>query len=457
MSSFANVSRRQRMVSRMALHLPRHLPRRTVRLRLSLLYGCLFVASGAVMLIITNLLVRHASGNFLFVTGSSSDGSSTAAVLAGGGSGSVTAIPSPAGANDPAQLRAQAQQQAKQLVDEALHQHAAELHQLLIQSLIALAIMSVLSIGLGWLVAGRALRPLRTITAAARDISSSNLHARLALSGPDDELKELGDTFDALIARLERSFQSQRQFVANASHELRTPLTLQHALLEAALLDPDATLQGWRATGERALAASQEQERLIAALLTLARSERGLTQHEPLDLSLLSASVLATRQADANNHDVQVLARLDPAPTVGDPELAERLIANLIDNAMRHNVAGGRVEVVTDASDGRAVLSVRNTGPIIAPSEIDRLFEPFQRAGGERTSYDGGLGLGLSIVQSIATAHDATITARARAAGGLDVAVSFPVAVATAVRAPAPLAIHAGNVGAASSEHGEHG
>jgi signal transduction histidine kinase len=438
-------------------HVASHLPRRTVRLRLSVLYGCLFVASGAVMLIITNLLVRHATGNFLFVTGTDSDGSSTAAVLAGGGSGSVTAIPSPVGPTGPAQLRAQAQLQAKQLVDAALHQHAAELHQLLIQSLIALAVMSVISIVLGWIVAGRALRPLRTITAAARDISSNNLHERLALAGPEDELKELGDTFDALIARLERSFQSQRQFVANASHELRTPLTLQHALLEAALLDPNATLQGWRATGERALAASQEQERLIAALLTLARSERGLTQHEPFDLSLLSASVLAARQVDANQRDVQVLARLDAAPTAGDPELAERLIANLIDNALRHNDAGGRVEVVTEANAGRAVLSVRNTGPILASSELDRLFEPFQRAGGERVSYDGGLGLGLSIVQSIATAHDATISARARSAGGLDFVVSFPIAPAAVVRGPVPLAIHAGNVGAASSEHGEHG
>lgn len=317
-------------------HIASHLPRRTVRLRLSLLYGCLFVASGAVMLTVTNLLVRRATGSFLFLAGGS-DGSSTAAVIAGSGSGAISAVPSPAlssvGPPDVATLRAQAQQQAEQLIAEARHQHAVEVHQLLVQSLIALAIMSVLSIGLGWLVAGRALRPLRTITAAARDISSSSLHERLALSGPDDELKELGDTFDALIARLERSFQSQRQFVANASHELRTPLTLQHALLEAALLDPRQTLQGWRATGERALAASQEQERLIAALLTLARSERGLGHREPFDLSLLTASVLGGRQTEANQRGLQVSASLDPAPTIGDPELAERLVANLIDNA----------------------------------------------------------------------------------------------------------------------------
>ncbi|HEY0869795.1 MAG TPA: HAMP domain-containing sensor histidine kinase [Acidothermaceae bacterium] len=411
------------------------LPRRTVRLRLTLWYGCLFVLSGAVMLVITNLLVRHATGNFLFVTGTGSDGSSTAAVLAGGGSGTVTAIPSPVGPNDPTQLRAQAQQQAKQLVDEALHQHTAELHQLLIQSLIALAVMSVISIVLGWIVAGRALRPLRTITAAARDISSNNLHERLALAGPEDELKELGDTFDALIARLERSFRSQRQFVANASHELRTPLTLQHALLESALLDPDKTLPGWRVTGERALKASKEQERLIGALLTLARSERGLSHHEPFDLSIVTTAILSGREADANQRGVHVSARLDPAPTTGDLELAERLVANIIDNALRHNVVDGRVEVVTESSNGHAVISVRNTGPSIPPSEIDRLFEPFQRADGERTSYDGGLGLGLSIVQSIATAHDASIRVSAQVTGGLDVVVQFPLAISQAALA----------------------
>jgi signal transduction histidine kinase len=404
--------------------IPLHLPRRTVRRRLTVLYGGVFVVSGAALLAITNLLVRRTTGNFLFIQ-SSSAGGSTTGIIAGSGSGpgTVSAVPGPIGGGP-----ASAQQQAAQLVAQMRHQHAIEMHQLLIQSFIALAIMSVLSIGLGWVVAGRALRPLRTITAAARDVSSSNLHERLALSGPDDELKELGDTFDALIARLERSFQSQRQFVANASHELRTPLTLQHALLEAALLDPKPTLPGWRATGERALAASQEQERLIAALLTLARSERGLSHHEPFDLALLTAAVLSGRQADANQRGLHVSGRLDPAPTMGDPELAERLVANLIDNALRHNIPDGHVEVVTEAINGHAVFSVRNTGPLLAPAGIDRLFEPFQRADVDRTSYDGGVGLGLSIVQAIATAHDADIIARALPAGGLDVIVRFPIA-----------------------------
>jgi signal transduction histidine kinase len=401
---------------------PLHLPRRTVRRRLTVLYGGVFVVSGAVLLAITNLLVRHTTGNFLFIQ-SSSAGGSTTGIIAGSGSGpgTLSAVPGPAGGGP-----ADAQQQAAHLIAQMRHQHGIEMHQLLIQSFIALAIMSVISIGLGWLVAGRALRPLRTITAAARDISSSNLHERLALSGPSDELKELGDTFDALIARLERSFQSQRQFVANASHELRTPLTLQHALLEAALLDPNATLKAWRTAGERALAASQEQERLIAALLTLARSERGLNREEPFDLAFLAASVLGGRQAEAANRGLHVSARLDPAPTVGDPELAERLIANLIDNALRHNTVDGRVEVVTEFIDGRALLSVRNTGPLLAPAEIGRLFEPFQRADVDRTSHDGGLGLGLSIAQAIVTAHNAAITALARPGGGLDVVVRFP-------------------------------
>jgi signal transduction histidine kinase len=397
------------------------LPRRTVRLRLSLMYGALFVASGAVLLVITNLLVRHATGNFLFVQSTGSDGS-TAGVISGNGPKGLPNAPTLIGG-----APSQAAQQVQQLVAQANRQHASDAHQLLVQSLIALAIMAVVSVGLGWLVAGRALRPLRTITTAARNISASNLHQRLALAGPNDELKELGDTFDALIARLDRSFQSQRQFVANASHELRTPLTLQHALLEAALLDPDQSLQGWRAAGSRALAANQEQERLIAALLTLARSERGLSHREPFDLSVVTTAVLAGREADFAQRGLHLSASLSAAPITGDPALAERLVANLIDNASRHNVSGGRVEVTTSVHGGDAVLSVRNTGPILAPSGVDRLFEPFQRADVIRTGHDGGLGLGLSIVQAIATAHDGSVTAQAQPTGGLDVVTRFPL------------------------------
>lgn len=412
------MSRWHGLVARMASRMPR----RTVRLRLSLLYGGFFVASGAVLLIITNLLVRHETGNFVYVQSIGSDGNPKS-IIAGVGKGSP---PTSALGAVPA-FPGQAQQQGQQLLAQAHHQHANEVHQLLVQSLIALAIMAVVSIGLGWIVAGRALRPLRTITAAARSISASNLHQRLALAGPDDELKELGNTFDALLARLDRSFQSQRQFVANASHELRTPLTLQHALLEAALLNPNATLQTWQATGKRALAASQEQERLIAALLTLARSEGGLSQREELDLSALATTVLNERHADAYTRGLHVSARLDHAPILGDPELAERLVANLIDNALRHNVADGRVEVATETSDDHALLSVRNTGPILPSSDIGRLFEPFQRADVDRTSHGSGLGLGLSIVQAIAAAHDAAIATRARPEGGLEVVVRFPV------------------------------
>jgi len=397
-----------------------HLPRRTVRLRLTLLYGGLFIASGAVLLTITNFFVRQAT-NFVFVQ--SSDGSTAAGIVAGSGKLPVPAEP-PQGAGNPG---FNSPQQAQQVLNQVSDRHLLAMHELLIESLVTLAIMSLISIWLGWLVAGRALRPLRTVTAAAREISSSNLHERLALSGPDDELKELGDTFDALIARLERSFQSQRQFVANASHELRTPLTLQHALLEAALLDPNATLQGWRTTGERALAASQEQERLIAALLTLARSDRGLSRRKPFDLSVLATAVMSGRRTDADERGLRVSARLDPAATVGDAELAERLVANLIDNAIRHNVADGRVEVVTETSGDHAVISVRNTGPVLDPAQVDRLFEPFQRADVDRTSRDGGLGLGLSIVQAIAIAHDAAISTQALADGGLDIAVRFPL------------------------------
>lgn len=407
-----------------------HFPRRTVRLRLTLLYGGMFVASGAVLLAVTNLLVRRAT-NFVFVQ--SSDGSGTTGIITGStGAGAIPAPP-PQGVGNPG---FSSQHEAQQVLTQVSQRHSVAMHTLLVQSLVTLAIMSLISIWLGWLVAGRALRPLRLMTATAREISSSNLHERLALSGPDDELKELGDTFDALIARLERSFESQRQFVANASHELRTPLTLQHALLEAALLDPNATLQGWRSTGERALAASQEQERLIAALLTLARGDRGLSRREPFDLSVVTALVLSGRQADFDERGLRLAANLEVAPSMGDPMLAERLVANLIDNALRHNVADGRADVVTDVRNGHAVFSVRNSGPLVQASEVDRLFEPFQRADGERTSHDRGLGLGLSIVQAIATAHGATITAQPLPAGGLSVVVRFPLAATRPGRKP---------------------
>ena len=398
-----------------------HLPRRTVRLRLTLVYGAMFLACGIALLAVTYVLVAHATdtgvyrnGNTIFVVGQQGSGPtpststpSTQTNTEGTGSPTVPQV-SPA--------------LAKKLANR---QHADLLHQLLLQSGIALAIMTVVSIGLGWLVAGRVLRPLRTITAAVRGISETNLHQRLVLTGPDDELTELGDTFDGLLARLDASFHAQRSFIANASHELRTPLARQRTIGQVALADPEASTESLRAAHERVLAAGAQQERIIESLLTLARGQAGLHRHDGFDLAGLAKQVLAARSAEAAARDIDLRTTLCPAPTGGDPRLVERLIANLVDNGLRHNHPNGRLDVRTETHDGHALLTVTNTGPDIPPDAVERLFQPFRRLDPDRTG--DGLGLGLSIVQAIADAHAATIAAQACSHGGLTVEISFPL------------------------------
>jgi len=291
---------------------------------------------------------------------------------------------------------------------------------------IALAVMVLLALAGGWLIAGRLLRPLRTITATARDISASNLNRRLGLDGRDDEFAELGETLDDLFGRLEASFESQRHFVANASHELRTPLTAERALLQVALADPDATAQALRSACEQVLALGDQQERLIDALLTLATSEGGIEQWEPFDLAAVAWHMVTIRREEAGRRGIHVETRLAEAPTAGDPRLAESLVANLLDNAIRHNTSGGRAEISTAAAGGQATIRVRNTGVVIPPERLGRLFQPFGRADGERIRHTGGHGLGLAIVQAIARAHGATLTPQAQPEGGLDVEVTFP-------------------------------
>jgi signal transduction histidine kinase len=285
---------------------------------------------------------------------------------------------------------------------------------------VGLAAMVVVSIVAGWLVAGRFLRPLRTITATARDISASNLHRRLGLGGTrrGDEFTRLADTLNDLFARLQAAFESQQRFVANAAHELRTPLTAERTLLQVALADPDAGVESLRAACQEVLLLGRAQERLIDALLTLATSERGVERREPVDLADLARDVLDSRADDA----VRVDTALAPAPTAGDMRLLEILVANLIDNAARHNVPGGRVEVTTGEPTR---LTVTNTGPVVPPDQIERLFEPFQRLGAQRVGHPDGHGLGLAIVRAIATAHGAHVTADANPGGGLTVTVNF--------------------------------
>ena len=409
-----------------------HLPRRTIRLRLTLLYGGLFLLSGAALLAITYLLVVNVTSGCI-----ASNQKGVGAVFCrdrqtGAASGymtggiwrkavhakaaTTTTHGPPRGAPNPTQLEAQAQRQ-----------HSNTLHQLLIQSAIALALMSLASILLGWLIAGRVLRPLRTITSTTREISASNLHRRLALNGPDDELKELGDTIDELLSRLAASFQAQRRFVADASHELRTPLALSRAMLQVALADPDLTLDSLRAACDDVLQAGHEHERLIEALLMLARSQRGLDHHEPIELAALAEKVLADHRERASSKGLSINARLDSAAVIsGDPRLVSRLIANLLENAIRYNRPDGHIDVTVSARSGRAALTVANTGPSVPSSEVERLLQPFQRLASTRGSDADGHGLGLSIVAAIASAHDATLAAKPRSGGGLRIAVEFP-------------------------------
>jgi signal transduction histidine kinase len=283
----------------------------------------------------------------------------------------------------------------------------------------------LLALWLAWLIAGRFLRPLRQMNATAQKISATNLHQRLGIDGPDDELSELGRTLDDLFARLEASFESQRHFVANASHELRTPLAGQRTLLQVALADPDATSAELRAACEEALQLGGQQERLIDALLTLATSERGLEVREESDLADLAEHVLVSRTEEARRRNLHIEPKLARAQVVGDPRLIESLVTNLVDNALRHNTRGGTIEVVTRSVGGRANLFVSNTGPVVRAQEMDRLFQPFQQVGAERVRTATGHGLGLAIVKAIAEAHGAKITARPRPQGGLDVEVAF--------------------------------
>jgi signal transduction histidine kinase len=342
---------------------------------------------------------------------------------------------------------AQAVHQIAQAGSVQTAQRAADSHQLLVNSGVALAIVAVLALLAGWLVAGRMLRPIRTITRTAQRISSASLHERLALDGPPDELKELGDTLDELFGRLDAAFEAQRHFVANASHELRTPLTAERNLLQVALDDPNTSAESWRSTAKELLDSNDEHKHLIEALLALASSEGALEQRERTDLADICRTTLPRPGLETERLALQVDTALHPAPLDGDPRLVERLVTNLIDNATCHNVEGGHVHISTDATDGGAVLRVTNTGPIIAPGEIDRLFRPFQRLDPRRTHHKGGHGLGLSIVRAIATSHEAVVNARPLPGGGLSVTVTFPplAGPTTSPKDTARTRLHAGS------------
>jgi signal transduction histidine kinase len=367
-----------------------HLPRwRALRTRLALLYGGLFLASGVALVGIADALVLG-----LFT------------------------VPPPPDARTSHALRSHGL--------PAGHLARSDLpHAVLVDSALAVIVMAVVCAPLGWMVAGRVLRPFRKIVATAQDISATNLHERLRLNGPYDEFVELGDTLDDLFSRLEASFESQRHFVANASHELRTPLTVERALLQVAIADQNATVPALRATCAELLTIGAQQERLVDALLTLASSEREIEQWETVDLAAVTEKSLTARRHKAERRGIHLDVALDQADTAGDTNLIESLIGNLIDNAVRHNVPEGHVEISTTTKAGRALISVVNTGAVVPPDEVDRLFEPFQRLDHRRTRSSEGHGLGLAIVSAVTRAHHGALTARPRAGGGLDIEVSF--------------------------------
>jgi len=382
-----------------------------------MLCSALFLVAGAGLLAITYGLVDRSTAVAFFTN---VNGSRIA----------VNDLPDPSGQHyvrtgqagpTAAQLRL-----ARQLYAKEVAQHSHDLHQLLVQSGVALAIMAVLAVALGWLLTGRMLRPLRVMKAATHQISERNLHERLNLPGPSDEVKDLADTIDGLLGRLEKAFAAQHRFVASASHELRTPLTLNRALLEVALADPAADASEFRATCEELLAAAEHQERLIDGLLTLATSERGLDHRDQFDLADVTRRAVVIHQARAQDRGLTMTFASGHAIMLGDPDLTERMVANLIDNAIRYNQPGGTVHVTTGLRFDHPVLAVTNTGPVVPADQADQLFQPFQRLASGRPSQPDGHGLGLSIVHAIATAHDARLEVRAHPRGGLTITTHFP-------------------------------
>lgn len=378
-------------------------PRWTIRLRLTVLYGALFLGAGTALLVVTYLLVAHA------LPGLDADPPAPPAVSV---PGELPGMPTPSVPTPNTELQRRLQQQ-----------RADDLRQFRVASGIGLVLMTFVSGGLAWMLAGRVLRPLRSMAVTANEISSRSLHQRLARQGPQDEIKDLADTFDGLLGRLEDAFEAQRRFVANASHELRSPLTFERSLLEIALADPDPV--ALRAACERLLVNNQHQETIIEALLTLARSQRGLESRERVDLAVVAEIVVAAARADAEAKGRQVRTELSPVVALGDAPLIERLVRNLVDNAIRHNDDGGEVRVWAGELAGRPAIRVTNTGPKVGDDQVHELFQPFRRLDDARRQDRAGLGLGLSIVAAIVTAHGAELTTTPNPGGGLTVEVIF--------------------------------
>jgi signal transduction histidine kinase len=375
--------------------------RPTLRIRMALLYGGLVLLVGVSLLFTSMVLLDRSIARLPFFNTR--------------GEVSITDSTGKSQSVNPAQLSAQARHDSR---DYLLH-----------TGLIYFGIIVIIGASGGYLLARQALRPIARVTRTARQLSTETLDQRIGLGGPDDELRELADTFDEMLARLDAAFDGQRLFVANASHELRTPLSVIRTEIDVTLSDPAASSEELRRMGQVALAATERAQRLVGSLLTLARLQSGgrgdLEVREPVDLATLVPAVLDSVETEAKDRSISVEIETSPARTLGDPRLLERLIGNLVENAVRHNVTGGWLRVTCGAADGRVWLHVANGGQVIAPSDVDLLFEPFRRGGKVRTATRGS-GLGLSIVRLIVEAHHGRLQAAAPPFGGLAVRIELP-------------------------------
>ncbi|MGI5136265.1 MULTISPECIES: sensor histidine kinase [unclassified Streptomyces] len=381
--------------------------RPTIRIRLTLLYGGMFLIAGILLLSIIYLFAAHALNV----------GSELPFKILSGQVASDTC-------NFPASPTANELNNAMNACVNEQRQHA--LDNLLSRSLLALLGLAVIAFAFGYAMAGRVLSPLGRITRTARAVAGSDLSRRIELDGPDDELKELADTFDDMLERLQRAFTAQQRFVGNASHELRTPLAINRTLLEVHLSDPAAPVE-LQQLGKTLLATNERSEQLVEGLLLLARSDNQIVERKPVDLAEVASQAVDQVHAEAEAKGIEIRGRRGPAVVQGNGVLLERIALNLVQNAVRYNIPeGGWVEVTTELQHGEAVLVVSNTGPVVPAYEIDNLFEPFTRLRTERTGSDKGVGLGLSIARSVARAHGGHISAQPREGGGLVMRVTLP-------------------------------
>ncbi|MEO3888545.1 ATP-binding protein [Nonomuraea sp. B5E05] len=393
--------------------LPR--PQPTLRLRLTLVYGALFMVAGLTLLGVTYLLFDQQLNQYFESRFTPEPGKLKKTFLL----------------RDGVELSGEA---AREFIEQQeMELRGVAVTSLITQGAIALIVVGAAAVTLGWVVAGRVLTPLHQVTATARRIAAApmaerGLHERISLDGPDDEVKELADTFDTMVERLDHSFDGQRRFVANASHELRTPLTLNRALVELAMHRRTAT-PDVKELGESLLEINARHERLISGLLLLARSDQHIADRSPVDLADVVTHVVAHTSSDAFEAKVTMYEVAEQAPTTGDALLLERLVHNLVENGIRYNLDDGTgwVRVVSrTVSDGKVEVEVSNTGPSVPPYDVPLLFKPFHRHGAERTVTGKSAGLGLSIVRSVALAHGGEVRARPREGGGLVVIASLP-------------------------------